>query len=517
MHSFTLLPPQIAGHEATFRWRVEPAADLFRENQFTLKFPLSVDLARIPDGLWWTIGLTALHSTWMLLQPCRVYLPVTLRPGEAETWQRLIQSQFATLQANRGSHDFTCDVTIIEEGPSISYQVVPPSDRCATAFSSGKDSLTHAGLLTELTKDPILVTTTSEMTGLKDHSAPRRRYVLGEIARRLPATLIEVESDYRGNLDHGYAMKLGYEISVNEVTDTFLYTAALIASAVSLGATHLFLAAEAEADENLSINGQVIQHMHCMCSSPSLVALQEILKPFGLSYGSLIPPLRRYHAQTLLWSRYPSISDLQYSCWLLKEDEYGCNRCIKCFVLAMREYAMGVDTKKMKVKWVTMLNEYRDWTPRMDLHDGKPLLPRDTHWVTTDAQIARDLAAIPWSRMARTIRNDEPLSLLRYSGWRALIAYAQLRRRAIASNPGPVPGYREGYLHFVDPLLREEVGRIYAEHFAPQPESEYQEMLERSQMLADWIIESLGGLRAKGNEENHGTYGKKTERYGKEK
>jgi hypothetical protein len=402
-----------------------------------------------------------------------------------------VQSQFATLQANRGSDDFSCDVSIIEQGPPLEYRALPASDRCATAFSGGKDSLTQAGLLVELTSDPILVTTTSEMPGITDHTAARRRQVLNDIVRRLPVTLIEVESDYRANLDHGYAMKQGFEISVNEVTDIFLYTAALIAPAVALGANHLFLAAETQIDENISLNGQVIQHMHCMCSSPSRFALQEILKPFGLSYGSLICPLSRYHVQTLMWSRYPAISDLQYSCWLVRGDEYGCNRCIKCFILALREYVIGADTKKMKVKWVTLLNEYRHWTPKTDPQSDGRLLPRDTHWVTTDAQIARDVASIPWSRMARTIRTDEPLSLLRYSGWRALVAYAQIRRRAIASNPGPVPGYREQYLCFVDSLLRDAVGRIYAEHFASEREDVYAEMLGRSQALADWIVEPV--------------------------
>jgi hypothetical protein len=500
MHSVTLLAPHISGQEATFRWRVEPETALFRSNQFTLKFPSSVDLTRVSEGLWWTIALTSLHSTWMLLQPCRVFLPVTLRPGEAETWARLIQSQFATLQANRDSEDFECDVKLIEAGPMLEYRAVPPSDRCASAFSGGKDSLTHAGLLSELTENPILVTTTSDMPPLVDHHTPRRRQVLAETARRLPVTLIEVESDYRENLDHAYAMRLGYEISVNEVTDTFLYTAALIASAVSFGATHLFLAAEAQADENISINGQIIQHMHCMCSSPTLVALQAILRPFGLNYGSLIPPLFRYHVQTLLWQRYPQISDLQYSCWLVKGNEYSCNRCIKCFVLAMREYALGADTAKMHVDWVTMLNEFRDWKPRMDPHGDKPLLPRDTHWVTTDEQIARDLERVPWSQMARTIRNDNPLSVLRYSGWRALYAYARIRQRAIESAPGPVPGYREGYLRFVDPLLREDVRRIYAEHFTAQSEADYKDLLDRSQMLADWLVEPLVRSEAAGTQ-----------------
>src|SRR5262249_28284957 len=156
--------------EVTFRWRVDPATALYRQPQFTLRFPETVDLARVPEGLWWTIMLICLHSQWPLLRPCRVRLPVRLGPGVAECWNRLMDAEVTTLEAYRGTNDFEREIEIIEDGPPLKYSLAPGGTngaaRCATAFSGGKDSLVQTGLLTELTQKPVLVATTSPMPPL---------------------------------------------------------------------------------------------------------------------------------------------------------------------------------------------------------------------------------------------------------------------------------------------------------------------------------------------------------------
>src|SRR5262249_36957918 len=90
-----------------------------------------------------------------------------------------------------------------------------------------------------------------------------------------------------------------------------------------------------------------------------------------------------------------------------------------------------------------------------------------------------------------TIARDEPGRLLTFRAWKALLAYRGLRRRAIARNPAEPPGYRRGFLKFVDPLLSEKVGAIYAEHFTPADESDHADLIARSESLFNWIIEPL--------------------------
>jgi hypothetical protein len=495
MRTITLFPPEITQREATFRWRVEPETTLYRQSQFTLRFPESaeLDLARVPESLWWTIMLICLHSQWPLLRPCRVRLPIKLRPGEAECWSRLMDSYVMTWEAYRGTGDLARTVEIIDDGPLLPPPPpVKDTGRCATAFSSGKDSLAHVGLLSELTDRPVLVATTSDMPQLEDHRTPRRRRVFEDVQRRRDVVFIEVETDYRTNFDHGFAMSLGYPISVNELTDTFVYTGALLAVGAALGVTHFFLAAEAAMSENVEVDGRIIQMVLCMFSDVTIGALQSLLRPFGFSYGSLILPLHRYHIQTMVWTRYADLSDLQYSCWLVKGNEFACNRCVKCLVLAIRAFALGGQTSRIGVDWVIMLNEFINWKPQPRGSLNRPELPKDILYSELDAQVARDLISSPFRKMALTIFRDAPLSYLTYRGWRALWAYRKMRRQAIALNPGPQPGYRPDFLKWVDPLLRDKIEAIFAAQFVPAKKTEYEGILARSERLLNWIIEPLG-------------------------
>src|SRR5678816_80962 len=72
-----------------------------------------------------------------------------------------------------------------------------------------------------------------------------------------------------------------------------------------------------------------------MYSAATQRALSRLLEPYGMRYGSLTWPLYSSHVQHLLWSRYPDLSDLQYSCWLVAKDEAMCSRCRQCLRLAV--------------------------------------------------------------------------------------------------------------------------------------------------------------------------------------
>ncbi len=495
MRSITLFQPEVKQREVTFRWEVDPETSLYRQSHFTLRFPESpevMDLARVPESLWWTIMFICLHSQWPLLRPCRVRLPVRLSPGEAECWNRLMDAEIATLETYRGTNDFERKIEIIEDGPPLDYSSAHSgSTRCATAFSGGKDSLVQTGLLTELTEKPALVATTSPMPPLEDHITPRRRHILSEIQRRRDVTLIEVESDYRANFNLGFAQELGYWISVNELTDTFLYSASLIAAGVAAGATRLFLASETQVQENVERDGRVIQHNHFMYSAITQGAINAILRPFGVSYGSLIYPLHSFQGQELLWTRYADISDLQYSCWRTKVGEMMCNRCGQCLRIALCAFALGKDPSRMGADWTSLLNEQRDWRPKNLDVPAEAATPKETVSNQLHSQVVRDLRAISWRDIARAIARDKPAALLRPRGWKAIAAFRNLQREMKAYDVGPRPGYRAGYLRLLDPLLKDSVAKIYDEYFDQADESRYAGVVARSEAMIKWITEPL--------------------------
>ena len=184
MNRVVIEAPECGAHAVTFRWSVEPATRLYRKLSFTLRFPEELDLSAVPAGLWWRIALIGLHSHWPLLRPCRVEVPGRLAAGEAEFWRRLVRAAATTLDAYCTAAPPDGEVEIREGSRAIpALTWVPDTGRCATAFSGGKDSLVQAGLLTELTRRPVLVTTTSPLQPMEDHLTQRRRFVLSERSR----------------------------------------------------------------------------------------------------------------------------------------------------------------------------------------------------------------------------------------------------------------------------------------------------------------------------------------------
>src|SRR5262249_26483030 len=86
MRKIYLESPLLQGQTATFRWRVEPASELYRQTHFSLHFPHSVDLSAVPERLWWDVLLICLHAHWLVLRPCEVHLPLRLGDGERQFW-----------------------------------------------------------------------------------------------------------------------------------------------------------------------------------------------------------------------------------------------------------------------------------------------------------------------------------------------------------------------------------------------------------------------------------------------
>ncbi|HVT58435.1 MAG TPA: hypothetical protein VHR45_08540 [Thermoanaerobaculia bacterium] len=498
MNVITLAPPALDAERrtATFRWRVEPETDLYHRTSFTLRFPAEVELARLPQPLWWTVALLCLHSHWNLLRPCRVELPVELPPGEAEFWCRLLETEAATLEAYRSGRSAASPwpplaaFELHARGPRLpSPQRLAAGRRCAAAFSGGKDSLLQAALLCDFTAAPLLVTTTSPMPPLHDHQTARRRQVLAAMAARRDVTLVEVESDLRTSWKNDFPPLVGYPVAVNEITDTFLYFAALLVCAVALGATRLFLAAEAEVQENVELDGRIVQHPHFMYSRATQQSIESLLAPLGLRYGSLISALHSEQVQLLLWTRYTDLCDLQYSCWRVGANEAACSRCSQCLRVALSLLALGERPERMGIDLVTLFPALADWRPR-EIANGA--LPAAIVAARLHAQVVRALAATAPSRVLAALAAGGPARLLQPSGWRAFAAYVRLRRRvaAVATAP-PAPGYRADFLRGLDPSIAEPVGAVFAEHFELAASGADAAVLERGERLASFVAAPL--------------------------
>jgi hypothetical protein len=507
--SITLFPPAIdhGRRTATFRWRVEPETPLYRRTSFTLGFPPEVDLASVPEPLWWTVAMLCLHPHWNLLRPCRVELPVELAPAETEFWTRQVEVEAATLEAYRGAA--TPLDALPPQGPWPplgAFAIVargarlPPlprlprqaaGRRCAAAFSGGKDSLLQAALLCDFTPQPLLVTTTSPMPPLHDHLTARRRQVLAAMAARRDVTLLEVDSDLRGSWQNDFPPSVGYPVSVNEITDTWLYLAALLVCAVALGATHLFLASEAEVQDNVEVGGRIVQHPHCMYSRASQRAIQSLLAPLGLRYGSLISALHSEQVQQLLWTRYADLCDLQYSCWRVGPEQAACSRCGQCLRVALSVLALGESPERMGIDLVPLLLAQSDWQPRRCTGDA---LPAAAVAARLHAQVVRSLAATPASRVLAALARGglrRLLRLLRPDAWRALAAYTRLRWRVASAEVAPAPGYHAGFLCGLEPWIAGPVAAVFAEHFHGAAADDHAGILERSERLAGYVAAPL--------------------------
>jgi hypothetical protein len=491
MRRISLCHPELRPHEVKFAWSIDPASALYQRNEFSLFFPHHLDLSKIPPALWWTIFLTSMHAHWLLLRPCRVHVPVRLRPGHKEIWKRLLEAEINTINAYRADGPLAGEIEMDDEGELLPPpSKMPDNGRCATSFSSGKDSLLQAGLLAELTQKPLLITTTSPMQGKTDHTAARRFQCFSQIQSRKNVELIEVRSDYRTILDNEFSARLGYGFAINEICDTFLYTASLIAAGVASGATHLFMASEAEVQENAEINGVTIQHKHFMYSTATQRAIDALLAEHGISYGSLTSPLHNYsQVQTLLWTRYQEISDLQFSCWRLKENEAACSKCSSCFLNALCALAAGGNPQRMGIDLVDLFTAMKDWNPRPPTADNVPLLPTRIQAPKNDRQTLWFIQQVPMRRVMHLLAGRRPARPFPEKMRVALKSYAQLRKRMMALPRAQSTGYRPGFLKQVDPLLREKVAAIYAGHFQPEPEEDYSGILNRSESLADWICE----------------------------
>jgi perosamine synthetase len=484
-HFVRLHEPEVATHDVTFGWTVTPASTLYQRTSFTMRFPDNVPLDAVPAGLWWRVALVCLHAHWALLRPCQVELPVRLAPGEREFWLRLIDLETATLAAytTDGNVREPRAVTLVEHGPALPPLALDTDPaRAATAFSGGKDSLVQAGLLAELTDAPLLVATSSPVWWARDHVGAHREHALQAAADRLGVPLVEVSSDFRSCWDNDFPKRAGGSITVNELTDTFLYLAATIAVAAARGVGRVFLASEAEVQENAQRDGVVVQHPHFAYAATTLASLDALLAPAGLRISSLTHPLHSHQVQALLWDRYPALADLQFSCWMAADGDQSCSACGECRTIGLRAIAAGRTPRANGIDPTVLLTSLQDWSPEA-AGDGSPharvreALHRDT---------VRALAVTPVESVRITLADEPEFDDL-------LTRYDALRDRVAGGEPPPAPGYHPSYLPFVEPGIRDGLAAIVAGTFPAADPDDLEGVAARARAVSDEVAAALAG------------------------
>jgi len=459
-----------------------------------MTFPPSVDISKVPDRLWWDIFFMCLHSHWLLLRPCEVHLPLRLSERERQFWLEILRNGAETLEAN-GPGEYADDLGIVIRDGAIDLQrTTVQGSGYGTAFSGGKDSLLQAAMLFEFTERPLLVATTSPLPPLSDHETARRRYVFNEIQARRDPIFVEVCSDFRSIFDDGFAIPLGYRISVNELTDTFIYMSSLLAVGAALGRTRLFLASEAEVQENAFINGRIIQHHHFMYSAATQRALAALLELYGIHFGSLIWPLYSMQVQQILWARYPDLCDLQYSCWRVGRGQDSCSNCEQCLRIAVTALASGHDPRRMGIDLRKVLKFARKWKPV-------------EHGSTTVRNLPQDIARRrSEGRVISAIRNTSLLDLTKVlapNSWfqtmspENILIRKRFRRlkkqvKRFSAEVAPPMGVREAFFAWLDPELRDKLIELFANYYPREPANVHADVFLRSQTLTERASTALG-------------------------
>ena len=485
MHRIDLLAPAVEGQSVTFRWTVEPAATLYRKTSFTMTFPAMVDLSRIPARLWWDIAMLCLHPHWLLLRPCTIHLPLNLAEAERRFWLQHLQNGVDTLDALgpaqlRGQ---PLGITFVCAGLDVPRTPLQGSG-FGTSFSSGKDSLLQAALLCELTQRPLLVATTSPLPPLADHGTERRRKVFAAIQARRDVQFVEVVSDFRSIWDNGFSGRMGYGPAVNELTDTFLYMSSLLAAGAALGATHLFVASEAEVQINASLEGRIVQHSHFMYSAATQRALARLLSAYGISFGSLIWPLYSMQVQQLLWARYSDLCDLQYSCWRVGLGEATCSQCDQCFRIAMTALASGEDPQRMGIDLLKVLAYGPIWEKLFDHNAPPPALPQISNMARVHRRIWDLIARTSFLHILGILLRARPRALLSRQALATLRQFRQLQQCARRLPSLPPQGIREAFLDWLDPALRDRLITLYTQYFPREPRADHAEIHQRSGALS---------------------------------
>jgi hypothetical protein len=497
-HRVRLHAPSVGEHEVLFSWQVTPETELYHRSEFTLRFPETIELARIPEDVWWLVMLICLHTHWALLRPCLVELPVRIGAGEREFWMRMAENVTAQLEAY-GSTPYRGGrpVVLTESGPVVAPALASPAGgerptrpgRSVVAFSGGKDSLVLAALAAELTERPVLVTITSPVPWApRDHVGGARERALATIAARLAVDTIEVHSDFRTAWELTFAARDGCVLGVHELSDLPLYYGAITAVAAAIGGGRCMLASEADIQYNAPGDGWPVLHRDLLSGAAVQRALNAVLGRHGVGQGSLSYPLHMPQVLGLLLRRYPQLFELVFSCWQAPAGKQACGRCDKCFQIAVVALAEGVSPWVAGIDPVEALCAYADF--RVAAVSNRVRTAPDQRRFAGH-HIIRGLRCTPTARVAAMLDSDARSRDDERRG-EALAIWARLRADALAVTVPSAPGYVTSFLELVPLDVREPLRAVLAEHFGPTDEPELAAMAARSRALTARLTAPLG-------------------------
>ena len=217
-------------------------------------------------------------------------------------------------------------------------------------------------------------------------------------------------------------------------------------SAPLLAGTRLFLASEAEVQENAFINGRIVQRCRLMSSAATQRALAALLKPYGIHFSSLIWPLYSMQVQQFFGARYPDLSDLQYSCWRVGKGQATCSNCEQCFRIAVTALASGHDPRRMGIDLRRVLKFARQWKPRTG-----GILPQDIAAQRSDRRVISAIGNTPSLDLTRILAPANWLQALSPEIILVRNRFRQLQREImrVPAEVAPSMGVREAFFDWL--------------------------------------------------------------------
>jgi hypothetical protein len=315
--------------------------------------------------------------------------------------------------------------------------------------------------------------------------------VIREIQRRRDAMLVEVVSDFRSIWDNGFAASCGYRFAVNEITDVFLYTASVIAASAALGRSELFVASEAEVQESAVLDGRIVQHHHFMYAAATQRALSALIAPYGIRLGSLLWPLYSVQVQQLLWSRYPDLADLQYSCWRVGLDQKTCSDCEQCYRTSMTALASGDDPQRMGIDLAKVLAFSPSWeTMATDRELATSPLPQKVAARRANQRVYTSVRNVSVQHLVNLLSQRMGEGAMSPEAREALATFREFQSRAQQTADSCV-GTQQAFFEWLDPSLRDRLVAIYMSHFPGEPRETHAGAFLRSRVVADRMISAL--------------------------
>lgn len=470
--------PIVQGNRVDFKWTESVNSKFYKKTEFYVEFPECIDLKDVPQSMLLLFHILCLHAHWTILSPCTVEIPIKLPLKQLEIINKLIQYYSVTLNF-LNPENIKGEVEIKELGEEIE-KVIPlnRSTKCAAAFSGGKDSLTSVGLLCEMGFSPILITTTSFLNGIHLENSIHKKRSLSEIQKRKELKLYEVKTNYRSIWNNLISRKMGYQLSINEITDTFLYVGSMLIIGYAKNVDNLFIASENEVSANIiSEQGEYIQHPHFMYSALTLSGMSTLFSLYGMRLFSLTTSLRSNMVQELLTKRYSELADLQCSCWKVTEQTKACSVCGECKRLSLVSLSVGGNPKDLGVNLIEMFNNYE--VPNISsIEEHDHISPKTIANISFQNQYNLAYNRLNMIRLCSYLILNQPKEFFTYSGWRAINKFRILKALHNELTINYSSSYMANYLEFIEEPFKSKLQFILSDAFDVESESIYDQQFK---------------------------------------